>query len=104
MIVHLFMGGANFLCPVFAGDRSHADIFIHRQMFENPASLGYHDSPEPHHGGAEPVCDVLARKADMSAFDVTVFRLEQSADGPQGGGLSGPVGAQQGHDQSFGHL
>ena len=53
--------------------------------------------------GAQPVGQVLSIKAHMTVTDKAVFRFEQTTDGPQGRGLAGAVGAQQGHDITLGY-
>ena len=52
---------------------------------------------------AQDVGDVFSLEFDVSVLDKAVFRLEQAADGPQGGRLAGPIGSQQGNDTAFGH-
>jgi hypothetical protein len=49
---------------------------------------------------AQDVGDVVSLEFDESVLDKAVFRLEQTADGPQGRGLAGAIGSQQGNDTS----
>ena len=103
MLVHALhvlpdTGGA-----VLAGDGPGADVFIHGQVLEHPPALRHHDRAVPDDLGPEPVGDVHPPEMDVAALDEAVLRFEQPADGPQGGCLAGPVGAQKRHDAAFRH-
>ena len=104
MIVHEILVFADILGAVPPGDGSHPDILIHGKMLEYPAALRHHDRTEFHDMGTQNVGDVVSLEFDESVLDKTVFRFKQTADGPQGRGLAGPVGPQQGNNAALGHV
>ena len=104
VIVHLVVVRANLLGSVFAGDGADPDIFFNGEVFEDPASFRHHHGAEFDHLCSQDIGDVASVKPDMPIADKAVFRLEQAADGPQGRGLAGAVGAQQGDDAALGYI
>ena len=80
-----------YLCGVTAGERTEQEVFLDRHAREDPAPL--------RRVGQAALDDLVGGHAvDPFALerDLTGHGREQTRDGPQGGGLAGAVGADQG--------
>ena len=76
-----------------AGIGAHLQILLHGQLEEDPASFR-----AERHALADDLVGGGAQQGGTLEFDGAGARLQQTADGVQGGGFAGAVRADQGDD------
>ena len=78
------------------GVAAHFQIFLHGHVQEDVASLRHMGQTGLHDLVGTDALDALALVQDIARL-----RVEQAGNGLQGGGLTGTVGTDQGHDLPF---
>src|SRR5262249_17939290 len=83
---------------ISASVATHPDVFVNREIFEDPAAFHHLEDPGANHLLRLAPIDSLPHESYIAVGNLPVFALEQAGDRFQRGALSGPVRAQPGAD------